>query len=130
LAQLCRVLSWLRRKRGVPTVIEKPVFDLRPPFPEDVPPRPPLVPDFLVSVDGPDGVRRRIVVETMGWSGALYRERKARLHTEMAQLLGPVVMHDFHQPADADQGCRDGMFWRALRDAVVVAANGERVAPA
>jgi len=34
-------------------------------------------------------------------------------------VCGPVVMHDFHQPADADQAWRDNVFWRALRDALL-----------
>src|SRR5208283_4282341 len=118
LAQLRSVQSWLRRRCGVLTTIDKPLFDLRPPASTDDAPRPPLIPDFLVGVVGPGGVRRNVVVETMGWSEPLYRERKERLHAEMAQVCGPVVMHDFHQPADADQAWRDNVFWRALRDAL------------
>src|SRR5271166_6292139 len=111
--------SWLRRRCGVLTTIDKPLFDLRPPASTDDAPRPPLIPDFLVGVVGPGGVRRNVVVETMGWSEPLYRERKERMHAEMAQVCGPVVMHDFHQPADADQAWRDNVFWRALRDALL-----------
>ena len=119
LTQLRSVQSWLRRRCGVLTTIDKPLFDLRPPASTDDAPRPPLIPDFLVGVVGPGGVRRNVVVETMGWSEPLYRERKERLHAEMAQVCGPVLMHDFHQPADADQAWRDNVFWRALRDALL-----------
>jgi len=113
------VQSWLRRRCGVLTTIDKPLFDLRPPASTDDAPRPPLIPDFLVGVVGPGGVPRNVVVETMGWSEPLYRERKERMHAEKAQVCGPVVMHDFHQPADADQAWRDNVFWRALRDALL-----------
>src|SRR5271166_618776 len=64
LAQLRSVQSWLRRRCGVLTTIDKPLFDLRPPASTDDAPRPPLIPDFLVGVVGPGGVRRNVVVET------------------------------------------------------------------
>ncbi|HME24452.1 MAG TPA: hypothetical protein VKI44_24490, partial [Acetobacteraceae bacterium] len=48
LAQLRSVQSWLRRRCGVLTTIDKPLFDLRPPASTDDAPRPPLIPDFLV----------------------------------------------------------------------------------
>jgi hypothetical protein len=120
LAQLRSVQSWLRRHRGTLVTIEKPLFDLRPPALQDAPPRPPLLPDFLVRAAGADGKRSPIiVVETMGLAEPSYRKRKERPHVEMAQVCGPVVMHDFHRPDDTDQTWRDATFWRAVRDALL-----------
>ena len=121
LGQLRSVQSWLRRKHGVLMTIEKPLFDLRPPSLLDEPPRPPLIPDFLVrAAAGSDGTSHRpIVIETMGFAEANYRERKERLHGEMVRACGPVLVHDFHRPQNTEQPWRDATFWRALRDALV-----------
>ena len=85
LAQLRSVQSWVRRRHDALVTIEKPLFDLRPPTLQDEPPRPPLLPDFLVRATSADGKRSPImVVETMGLAEPDYRERKERLHVEMA----------------------------------------------
>lgn len=113
LAQLRGLQSWLGRKQILQVGIEKPLFDVGPEIDDRTLPRPPLVPDFVVTAD--DGATA--IVETMGFADAEYRERKTRVHGAMrAALAGaPVIEHDFHEPAGWSQQDRDGWFWQALR---------------
>jgi hypothetical protein len=118
LAQLLNVQSWLLRKREVVVTIEKPLEDLGAALVEGVPPRGPIIPDFIVtSRAGGEAMERRLIVETMGLSGAAYRERKLRMHPFMSRAVGgaQVVEHDFHEPAGREQRWRDEKFWRDVR---------------
>jgi hypothetical protein len=78
--------------------------------------RPPVIPDFIVTVRDRDGSVKRAVVETMGYADEGYRERKARLHPEMQEAAGAtsVIEHDFQMPAHWQQEWRDKQFRREL----------------
>jgi hypothetical protein len=118
LAQLQSVQSWLLRKRGFAVTIEKPLEDLGVALGDGVPPRGPIIPDFIVTGRAPGEVMERgLIIETMGLAGVAYRERKLRMHPFMSRAVegAPVVEHDFHEPAGKQQRWRDERFWREVR---------------
>ena len=99
--------------------LREPGIKHRPEGDEDA--REPCLPDFLLwARPVPHGGREAVIVETMGYPDALYRERKARSHALMRHVLGgaPLVSHDFHLPADQSQPERDRRFWLECRWAV------------
>ncbi len=117
--QLRGVQAWLGKQNLARVAIEQPLFDI---WPEDqgkaeAEPRPPCVPDFVVRSVTEDGAAHAAAIETMGFADAEYRARKARSHALMSRALGgaPVIMHDFHHPAEQSQADRDRVFWRAVR---------------
>jgi hypothetical protein len=63
---------------------------------------------------------KTVVVETMGYADAIYRQRKVRTQTRMSVLFGgaPVIHHDFHQPPGLSQQIRDRRFWLDCREAI------------
>lgn len=132
LEQLCSVQAWLGTKRGLQVAIEKPMFDIGGDAEADEAPRPPCIPDFLVRAAGADGARTTVIAETMGFANQEYRQRKDRTHAAMAAAVGrgaPVVLHDFHEPAEQPQAVRDARFWRDMRWALTgpdLASPGQR----
>jgi hypothetical protein len=58
-----------------------------------------------------------VIVETMGYADAVYRQRKIRTQAQMSASLGgaPVIQHDFHQPLGHSQETRDRRFWLDCR---------------
>lgn len=120
LAELRRVQDWLRRRQDVEFSIEKPLFDLGPAPGQAPDARPPCIPDFILRREPANGARRRAIVETMGFADPAYRERKLRMHVMMSEALSaaPVVMHDFHEPADRPQAWRNEWFCQAVRAAM------------
>lgn len=119
--QLMSVGRWIEFHRGARLTVRKPLWDLA--SPQDMvdgEAHEPIIPDFIVEAEE-GGVVRRIVVETMGYGQAAYRERKARLCSEMERLGGGrVVQHDFHLPLDWPQSERDRAFWFASRQALTI----------
>ncbi len=121
---LQQLQAWLLKNKSVSLAIKKPVFDLSsPPLnsgpdPESAIPSGPCIPDFLLATDhvSPAGVPL-VIVETMGYADVGYRERKQRIHPLMSESLNaaPVVVHDFHLPADQSQPDRDRRFWLRCR---------------
>ena len=141
LAQLLRLQAWLGRERGIQVAIEKPLFDIgyadKPVAEASTPQgsvaqikscpegdeeaREPCLPDFLLwTRPAPRGGHEAVIVETMGYADAHYRERKARTHALMRCVLhgAPLVSHDFHLPAEQPQDERDRRFWLECRWAV------------
>lgn len=118
LRELLGVRRWLQGRKGLQVGIEKPLFDIGQDATDETPEassRPPCIPDFLVRVTAPDGRCAGVIVETMGYADAQYREPKNRLHPLMAEALYlPVVTHDFHQPDGRTQEERDKMMRKHL----------------
>ena len=87
---LMEKLHFQTHKANHPYVIEKPLLDIAP----DVQlPHEKARPDFVVLSND-----RRLVVETMGYTDPVYRERKARTQALMAKL-GKVVKHETGEDA-------------------------------
>jgi hypothetical protein len=65
----------------------------------------------------PVGGRKTIIVETMGYADAIYRQRKMRTQAQMSVLFGgaPIIHHDFHQPQSLSQETRNQRFWLKCR---------------
>ncbi len=123
LAQLQSVQAWLAAKHGVAVGIEKPLFDVGPEAPGDAPPRPPLIPDFVLRAGAEGEAVRTVIAETMGFADEDYRARKALMHPLMSAVLSgaAVVEHDFHNPPDRSQVQRDRTFWLGARWALMPA---------
>lgn len=118
----------LSADEGVNFEIEKPLFDVGNDEEyadaaeaagidggEEIRTREILIPDFILRSEDAPG-HRAIIVETMGFSDPMYRERKARIHPLMAQFVAnaPVVEHDFHEPR-CPQPERNQFFLEGLR---------------
>jgi len=116
--QLRGLQSWLLRKRGIRVAVDKPLLDLgRPQDGDAASCRPPCLPDFVLRARPVPGDGRAVViVETMGYADADYRERKRRTHQLMREALprAPIVTHDFCGPAGESQDRRDERFRREL----------------
>jgi hypothetical protein len=112
---------------GSVVTIDKPMDSLAPDRWPDGRPRPPVIPDFLVTVRDRDGSMKRAVIETMGYADKGYRERKARLHPEMLDAAGAsaVIKHDFQFPAHWQQDWRDKQFRRELWRQLGAPGSGE-----
>ena len=125
LAQLRSVQTWLAKRKSVAVTIEKPMFDVGAGEEAEAIPRPPCIPDFVVSAAGIGGARASAIVETMGFADEEYRARKRRLHPMMSAALGgaPIVPHDFHEPVSWPQAWRDDKFWREVRWALSVSED-------
>ncbi|MDE1905788.1 MAG: hypothetical protein KGH75_04990 [Rhodospirillales bacterium] len=106
----------MRKGSGASVTIDKPMDSLAPDRWPDGRSRPPVIPDFIVTVRHQDGREQRAVIETMGYADEGYRERKARLHPEMqnAASASSVINHDFQIPAHWQQDWRDRQFRREL----------------
>ena len=118
--QLRGLQSWLLHKRGIRVVVDKPLLDLGPsPTEGDTgSSRPPCLPDFVLRARPVPGDGSAVViVETMGYADADYRERKLRTHRAMLEALprAPIVTHDFCEPAGEPQHRRDERFRCELR---------------
>jgi hypothetical protein len=130
---LARLLSFQSRmwsEHAAITKIEKPLDDLGPRCGGSRPTRPPLIPDFVVSVRDRFGDERRLVVETMSYADSSYRERKERLHPLMRDALGAetVIAHDFHMPEHWRQEWRDNKLSRDLWKQLVTEGQDTRSA--
>ncbi len=105
--------------------IQKPMFDLDAPLPrrpikltpeeqEQLDTRDVLVPDFVLWPTSKS--RTPLVVETMGYDKADYRQRKRRTQEKMRQKLNAELeCHDFHQPYGTSQEDRDEDFINRVR---------------
>lgn len=133
--------SWLGRRKNIEITVEKPLFDIgaQPEGDEnengeyvvgddtETRPRDVCIPDFIVRaapvLPGGAGV---IVVETMGFSGREYRDRKERIHPMMSTALdnAPVILHDFCEPTNYTQERRNNRFWTRARWTITGADNG------
>jgi hypothetical protein len=87
--------------RGIRLTIEKPLFDKGPPETDNA--REVCIPDFLLRARGPKFENRIVVVETMGYDDAKYRERKIRMRSLFEQIGPgphpvPVIEHDRISP--------------------------------
>jgi hypothetical protein len=115
--------TWLRAKVGVAITIQKPVFDISSRHDaatevSDDDPTGPFIPDFLLQRQSLQKTESRpVIVETMGYSDAVYRRRKLRTQAQMSNLFGgaAVIHGDFHQPPDSSQEARDRRFWLECR---------------
>ena len=112
--------------RGITFTIEKPLFDKGPAEAED--PREVCIPDFLLRARGPEFDNRVVVVETMGYDDAPYRERKRRMRSLFERLGAdshpvPVIEHDRFAP-DRTQGAIDAAFCE--RVCAALTADGQR----
>lgn len=119
---LVQLRTWLFHKKGIGLSVVKPLFDMsaRAGVSEaesDIL-HEPCIPDFLLEADRvPKGGKSLLVIETMGYADALYRDRKQLTHTKMRLVTGqsPVVEHDFHYPFYRSQIERDRHFWLDCR---------------
>lgn len=126
LAKLIQLQDWLRIRTGFGITLRKPVFDVSSPRGSAADgPDPdvigPIIPDFLLEAEqAPKNGMKTVVVETMGYADAIYRQRKVRTQTRMSVLFGgaPVIHHDFHQPPGLSQQIRDRRFWLDCREAI------------
>jgi hypothetical protein len=115
--------TWLRAKVGVAITIQKPVFDISSRHDaatevSDDDPTGPFIPDFLLQRQSLQKTESRpVIVETMGYSDAVYRRRKLRTQAQRSNLFGgaAVIHGDFHQPPDSSQEARDRRFWLECR---------------
>ncbi len=110
--KLLRKFQWVVGKRqGLALTIEKPLESIGPDEDAEGMALPPLIPDFVM-----EGGGRRIIVETMGYRDALYRERKEQLHPLMLEAAAAqsVLLHDFHEPVRWRQEWRDNGLTRGL----------------
>lgn len=116
LRELRSLQAWLANSQGIAMEIIKPLFDIARGQMDDGP-RPPCIPDFILDAPGVSaGGRQAVLVETMGFADPVYRQRKERSHALMKRLTGePIVLHDFHEPPDAEQRQRDRRFWLDAR---------------
>jgi hypothetical protein len=120
LDELRRLQDWLSANKGLRLGIEKPHFDIAgedDAMDSEAPPREPCIPDFILRAEGvgTQGAETALV-ETMGFGDETYRARKQVVHDLMRQVMdAPVVLHDFHFPADCTQTARDRRFWRDAR---------------
>jgi hypothetical protein len=98
--------------QGIKVSIEKPLFDAGPPETDNA--REVCIPDFLLRARGPKYDQRIVVVETMGYDDAKYRERKRRMRPLFEQIGPgphpvPVIEHDRYLP-NKTQGAIDAEF--------------------
>lgn len=81
-------------------VIEKPVFDVIGPqkLLKSAVMRPVCIPDFVIRVAEKEElgiVAREAIIETMGYTDIVYRERKKRIHPQMSAALGGAEVFEF-----------------------------------
>jgi hypothetical protein len=102
LQQLIKCRDWLSEKHNITVTIEKPLFDLGPAEGQD--PRDLCRPDFVMRCRrGNSAARLLVIIETMGYKEADYRERKRRMKLLFENIKGgtpphPVIEHDKLDP--------------------------------
>jgi hypothetical protein len=122
-AKLIQLQDWLRSKAGIAITVRKPVFDVSPVQEGEAEGSEndltgPFIPDFLIEAEhAPAGGAKTVIVETMGYADAIYRQRKLRTQIQMSNLLdgAPIIRHDFHQPEGLSQESRSQRFWSDCR---------------
>jgi hypothetical protein len=126
----------MAQRHQAAVIIDKPMESIATTETEHGTPRPPLIPDFVVTTRYRDGTERRVVVETMGYADEGYRDRKRILHRQMARAVGATALleHDFHFPERWRQEWRDTRFkrilWQSLApEGVADSREGVNVAP-
>lgn len=119
LALLISCRERLRKNHGVAYSIEKPLYDRGPPETDD--PREVCIPDFILRPTGENIRHPLIVIETMGYDDAAYRERKRRMRRLFEQIGRgphpvPVIEHDRFSMATKEA---DAEFCKTICRAVV-----------
>ncbi len=105
---------------GIEIGILKPLSDMGP---RHVSERPVCIPDFVISANGPNVLASTVVVETMGYQTASYRNRKREMKKWFHQVgavrdkITPVIKHDRNGESQPEAMARiDSEFWMTLRN--------------
>jgi hypothetical protein len=100
LDSLFEAAEWLFRKDSAPRLsLERPLFDIEVTVDEE---KGYVLPDFLVNVIEPNGVKHDVVIETMGYTDEDYCERKSEQHKGMRQI-GVLVTDPQNWPNEPEK---------------------------
>lgn len=90
----------MSRKDSAPRLsLERPFLDIEVTIDEE---KGYVLPDFLVNVIEPNGVKHDVVIETMGYTDEDYCERKSEQHKGMRQI-GVLVTDPQNWPNEPDK---------------------------
>lgn len=100
LDSLFEAALWLSRKDSAPRLsLERPLFDIEVTVDDE---KGYVLPDFLINVVEPAGVKHSVVIETMGYTDEDYCERKSEQHKGMRQI-GVLVTDPQNWPNEPDK---------------------------